>query len=301
MKSWPSNHGKRTGQEIPLPLEAANQELLMHIYATADPGLTLAEIMAMNSPVSGGLDTQEIAVRYSLQDPEVEAAQAEGLSDMPLDVLKAVSDGLQKAARTPALPENGQMCAVFAVDIVGSTRPDRDDEIRLYLRQKSYEFLQKAFDDSGIPWNSCFREDRGDGALIVMPPYVAVKGIIDPLPERLRSLIRRHNHVSCDAAGLQLRAAAHIGPVGHDGFGFVGADVNFLFRMLEARPLKRMLADSGAELALVVSDFVYHSLVCRYPSLVHPATFQTVRFQTKNTRARAWTYIPGYAAAAAGS
>ena len=124
-------------------------------------------------------------------------------------------------------------------------------------------FGQKAFDGSGIPWARCFHEDRGDGALIVVPPGVACKGIIDPLPERLRGLIRRHNHVSCPAAGIQLRAAAHIGPVEHDGHGFVGSDINLLFRMLEARPLKRALAGSGAELALIVSDHVYRSLVCR--------------------------------------
>ena len=29
--------------------------------------------------------------------------------------------------------------------------------------------------------------------------------------DELRSLIRRHNHISCQAAGMQLRAAAHIG------------------------------------------------------------------------------------------
>lgn len=86
-----------------------------------------------------------------------------------------------------------------------------DDEIRLYLHEELYELLQRAFDGSGIPWARCFHEDRGDGALIVVPPDIACKGIIDPLPERLRALIRRHNHVSCPAAGIQLRAAAHIG------------------------------------------------------------------------------------------
>ncbi len=196
-------------------------------------------------------------------------------------------------ARTPAPPVNGQLCAMFAVDIVGFTRPDRDDDIRIYLHQMLYEYLQKAFDDSGLPWADCCCEDRGDGALIVLPPGISFKGIIDPLPERLRSLIRRHNHVSCEAAGIQLRAAAHIGPVDHDGHGFVSTDINFLFRMLEARPLKRALASSRAELALVVSDYVYRCLVCRYPSLVHPDTFRTIRFQAKDTRARAWTYLPG--------
>jgi hypothetical protein len=55
-----------------------------------------------------------------------------------------------------------------------------------------YQVLHKAFDGSGIPWADCFCEDRGDGALIVVPPVVPCKGIIDPLPERLRDLIRRH-------------------------------------------------------------------------------------------------------------
>jgi hypothetical protein len=195
-------------------------------------------------------------------------------------------------ARTPVLRADGQMCAVFAVDIAGFTRPDRDDDIRLYLHEKPYEYLQIAFDSSGIPWQHCFNEDRGDGALIVVPPGISVKGLIHPLPERLRGLIRRHNHVSRESAAIQLRAAAHIGPVDYDGHGFVGTDVNFAFRMLEARPVKRMLATSGAELCLAVSDYVYRSLVCRYPSLLHPDAFEMIRFQAKNTKARAWTYLP---------
>jgi hypothetical protein len=197
------------------------------------------------------------------------------------------------AARPPAPPTDGQQCALFAVDIAGFTGPGRDDDIRRYLHEELYELLQKAFDGSGIPWADCFHEDRGDGALVIVPPAMACKGIIDPLPERLRGLIRRHNHVSCQAAGIQLRVAAHIGPVEHDGHGFVGSDINMLFRMLEARPLKQALAGSSAELALIVSDYMYRSLVCRHPTLVDPDAFRPVRFQVKATRARAWTYLPG--------
>jgi hypothetical protein len=196
-------------------------------------------------------------------------------------------------ARMSGLPTNGQMCAVFAVDIVGFTHPDRDDDIRRYLHEKLYEYLQIAFDSSGIPWQDCFSEDRGDGALIVVPPEISFKSLIHPIPERLRGLIRRHNHVSRESAAIQLRAVAHIGPVEYDGHGFVGTDVNFAFRMLEARPVKRMLAASSAELCLTVSDYVYRSLVCRYPSLLHPDTFRDIRFQAKNTRARAWAHLPG--------
>jgi hypothetical protein len=207
--------------------------------------------------------------------------------------LNSEQGGRTRLSLAPASPVDGQMCAVFAADIFGFTRPDRDEDIRRYLHEKLYEYLRRAFEDSGLPWEGCFVEDRGDGALIVIPPGISFKGLIHPLPERLRSLIRRHNHVSREAAGIQLRTAVHVGPVDHDGHGFVGTDVNFTFRMLEARSLKRVLATSGAELGVAVSDYVYRSLVCRYPSLVHPDTFRAVRFQTKNTRAQAWTYLPG--------
>lgn len=195
--------------------------------------------------------------------------------------------------RAPAPPADGEICAVFAVDIVGFTRQDRDDDIRRYLHEKLYEFLPEAFDGSGVPWGGCFCEDRGDGALVVVPPEISAKGLIDPLPDKLRRLVRRHNHVSREEAGIQLRTATHIGPVEYDGYGFVGTDVNFLFRMLDARTLKRMLADSGAELGLVVSDYVYRSLVCRYPSLTRPEAFRNVSFKVKQTRGRAWAYLPG--------
>jgi hypothetical protein len=91
----------------------------------------------------------------------------------------------------------------------------------------------------------------------------------------------------------RLGAATCGAPVEHDGYGFVGTDINLLFRMLEARPLRHALAGSTAELALIVSDDVYRSLVCRCPSLVSPEVFQQVRFQVKHTRARAWIYLPG--------
>jgi hypothetical protein len=63
--------------------------------------------------------------------------------------------------------------------------------------------------------------------------------------------------------------------------------------MLDAHPLKRALTGSGAELALIISDYVYRNVVCRYPSLVDPDAFKQVRFQVKYTRGAAWTYLPG--------
>ena len=106
---------------------------------------------------------------------------------------------------------------------------------RRYLHEKLYEFLQKASRRIGSSrGRAAAARTVGDGALVVIPPDIPGKGIIDPFPERLAApSSAADNHVSSEAARLQLRVAAHIGPVEHDGYGFVGTDVNLLFRMLE--------------------------------------------------------------------
>jgi hypothetical protein len=207
------------------------------------------------------------------------------------DRSRAMSPGTLPAG--PSALVDGQLCTLFAVDIAGFTRPDRDDDINLYLHERLYGMLQKAFDRSGIPWTACWHEDRGDGVLVVIPPGVSGLNLVGPFPERLRALVRRHNHVSRDPAQIQLRAAAHFGLVEHNGYGFVGSDVNLLFRILDAPPLKQALAASRADLALIVSDHVYRSFVCRHPSLMSPDAFDAVKFRVKQARFQAWRHLPG--------
>jgi hypothetical protein len=200
---------------------------------------------------------------------------------------------IQVPSQPAVQPPSGQLCTMFACDIKDFTRPDRDDEIQLHLRRALYDMLGDAFSGSGIPWDQCEYHDRGDGGLVVIPPSIPAQAIIDPLPERLAGLIRRHNRIVREPAQMQLRTAAHIGPISRDDQGIVGEDVTLLCRMLDARQLRRTLAGSGAELALIVSALVYDTLVRRHPSLVDPAYFQPLTTRVKRTRIRAWTYVPG--------
>ena len=194
---------------------------------------------------------------------------------------------------SPSVSPDGQLCGLFAVDIAGFNCLRRDDDIQAYVHESLYTMLRAAFDKSGVPWFTCAHEDRGDGVLLIVPPVIPVAGLVDPIPERLRNLVRRHNRVSCEAARIQLRVAAHIGPVHNDGHGFVGRDVNLLFRLLDARSLKRMLALSGAEVAFITSGYVYENVIRRRPSLVDPGLFQPLSVQVKETRTRAWAYVLG--------
>jgi len=190
-------------------------------------------------------------------------------------------------------PSSGQVCPMLAFDILGFTRQDRDEEVRIYLHKALYEILWEALEGSGVPWDRCHHEDRGDGALVVAAPDILAHGIIDPFPERLRNLIGLHNRMSCPAARMQVRAAAHIGPVYRDDHGLVGDDINLLFRMLDARPLQTALSGSGAELALAISGYMYDSLVRRHPALAARAQFRQINSRVKGTRVKAWMHIPG--------
>jgi hypothetical protein len=187
---------------------------------------------------------------------------------------------------------SGQVCAMLAVDIAESTRPDRDEEIQLYLRFSLYGLLREALGTCGMPWDQCLYEDRGDGVVVIFPPGLAAQPLINSLPERLRDLIRRHNRFSCEPVRMQLRVAANIGPVYCDEHGFAGDDVTLLCRMLDAQPLRQALSESGGELAFIISDYVYEKLVLRRHSLADPKSFRRVRTQVKRTPVHAWIYLP---------
>jgi hypothetical protein len=189
------------------------------------------------------------------------------------------------------------VCGLFAIDIAGFNGTRRDEDIQLYLHRSLYDMMESAFDSSGVPWRDCVHEDRGDGALIVIPPTIATAGLVHPLPDKLLALVRRHNRVSCGAARIQLRLAAHIGPVHHDGHGFVGHDVNLLCRMLDAASFRKVLRTSGAEIAFIASDYLHENIIARRPSLAGPTAFQPLTVRAKETRTRAWTFTLGTGAA----
>ena len=190
-------------------------------------------------------------------------------------------------------PADGQACAMFAVDIAGYTRPERDEEIQAHLRHVLYGMVRESLAASGITWGLCGQQDRGDGLLVIIPPGVPPHVIIDRIPERLRHLLRRHNRLSVAAARFQVRAALNIGPVYRDENGYSGQDVNLLCRMLDSRPLRDQLAGTGTDLAFMVSARVYDTIVARHPSLAGQQAFTRVRTNVQQTRVDGWICAPG--------
>jgi class 3 adenylate cyclase len=205
------------------------------------------------------------------------------------------SEGLLPARTSQSLDgfDRAQHCVIFAVDVAGFTDVKRDDEVQLAVRTALYGLLIEAFDGAHLPWEECLHEDRGDGILVIIPAKMPSATVVDPLMERIRGGLRHHNRLASDAAAIRLRAAVHIGEVHSDAYGLAGSGVNHLFRLLDAPVLKKTLANAGADLALMVSDYFYDSVVKHGPGMIDPATFRPVDVEVKETKTRGWMHLPG--------
>jgi AcrR family transcriptional regulator len=184
---------------------------------------------------------------------------------------------------------------ILAIDIEGFGRRDRTDPVRTRLRERLYRLLDDALDAAEIPLESIeWRENLGDGLLMLADPHVSVARLLDPLVSRLAAELSNQNHHSTDAERLRLRVAIHDGQVLSDAHGYTGTALIHAFRLLNAEVVRAALRRApAAHLVVVVSDLIWESIVSQeYPG-IDPASFKPVRVHTKETHTRAWVHLPG--------
>jgi CRP-like cAMP-binding protein len=190
-------------------------------------------------------------------------------------------------------PWQGQNCSIFLADIAAFGGHDRNDDDRQVVRDEMYVSLRDAFESSDVPWWACHREDRGDGALVVVPPSIPTKSLVDPLLIRLATALRRYNRQVTQATRMQLRVALNVGPVVSDPQGVSGEAIILAARLLEAPALKKALAKTAADLGVIVSPFIYDSVIKHSPGYVDPAQYHQLRFRVKESDVTAWMYLSG--------
>ncbi|MEV5719761.1 hypothetical protein AB0L41_38240 [Amycolatopsis mediterranei] len=184
---------------------------------------------------------------------------------------------------------------IMAVDIAGYNDPKRTTTHQLVVHEGFWKLLQASFDEVGIPWDDCFKENTGDGAMIQLPAEIAKAGLVARLPDCLLAELRRYNTVHADEANVQLRVALHSGEVFRASHGTVSQATSFTFRILDAPEAKSALKESGAMLALIVSDEFYHHVVAHDPA-ADPGSYQRIRVRVKETATEAWLRLIGAAA-----
>jgi hypothetical protein len=162
-----------------------------------------------------------------------------------------------------------------------------------------YTALRESFEESRVPWGACHSEDRGDGALIVVPPGMPTAAVIDPMIAALGMRLRRHNHRSSEAVRIQLRVALDVGPVLPDPPGVSGWALINAARLLEAAPFKEKLATTGADLGVIASRFVYDSVIAHSPGYVNADEYEPIGCRVKETDIEGWIHLRGMPARSA--
>ena len=191
-------------------------------------------------------------------------------------------------------------CSIVFTDVAGFSDPVRNDGDRDVVRTAMYEILRSGFDAAGVPWASCYREDRGDGAVIVVPPTISTQRLVDPLMAELAARLRQYNRRASEVVRIQLRVALHVGPVGRDSEGLTGQAVIAAARIVDAPVIKARLAAEQADLIVAASDYVYDQVVRNCGGRVDPVAFEHMQCQVKETHVSAWAYLAGRAAPAPG-
>ncbi|MEU8802102.1 cyclic nucleotide-binding domain-containing protein [Spirillospora sp. NPDC048819] len=192
------------------------------------------------------------------------------------------------------LPDwSGGNCTVLITDITGFSSPSRTDADRRYVLEAMYRLLDEAFAASGLALSDFYQEDRGDGALIVVPPTTPTEAVVDPMLAHLAASLRRHNRRAGEATRMRLRAALHVGPVQRGPKGVSGISIITARRMVDAPAVKKRVAETGADLAFVASDFVFDTVITTAPGFVDPGRYARVRVRVKETSLSAWLTLEG--------
>ncbi|MFF5257661.1 hypothetical protein ACFY4C_01855 [Actinomadura viridis] len=167
----------------------------------------------------------------------------------------------------------------------------RDARTQLLLRREMYGLIAEACRITRVPWSVCYHEDRGDGALFIVPPEVAADHLLDPFASHLNLVLRRYNRLAGPATRLGLRLAVHTGGVHRDDHGVAGPALVHLFRLLDAPAFKRFADDTAGDLAMIVSDRMYTDAT-EGGGLINPDAYVSQRISCKETRTRGWIWTP---------
>ncbi|MEJ3746283.1 hypothetical protein WEI85_23705 [Actinomycetes bacterium KLBMP 9797] len=160
--------------------------------------------------------------------------------------------------------------------------------------------MEEATGELGLRRVDWLIQQGGDGELAILPPGTSERVVVSRLAPIVDRLLREHNQGLASEAKVRLRIAVHQGLVHLDGAnGFPSEAIVHVCRLVDSPQLKAMLRRfPGANVALIISDSLYHDVVRHYQDL-RPEQFACVsaRLPEKNFNATAWIYVPGENAA----
>ncbi|MFD9603148.1 hypothetical protein [Streptomyces sp. NPDC059970] len=184
-------------------------------------------------------------------------------------------------------------CWVVVLDIENFS--SRSDPIQRSLRSGMYEVLREALVRAGLSADGIVTEDRGDGVLMIVPAAVSPIDLAGPFVRALDDELKQKAVVYSPAHAMRFRVAMHQGLASRDGEGWSGDAVNTACRLVDAGPLREVLAASASSrMVFVVSDEIYRAVVRHGHRSIDPAAYLPMPFRTKHGELiESWVTVPG--------
>ncbi|MGW0792139.1 hypothetical protein ACWD04_28925 [Streptomyces sp. NPDC002911] len=184
-------------------------------------------------------------------------------------------------------------CWVMVLDIENfSSRPD---PVQRSLRAGMYEVLGEALSQAGLTAEGVVTEDRGDGVLMIVPPTVSPIVLAGSFVRALDEELKQKAVVYSPAHAMRFRVALHQGIIARDGQGWSGDAVNTACRLVDAGPLREVLAAAASSrMVFVVSDEIYRAVIRHGHRSTDPAAYLPMPFRTKHGELiESWVTVPG--------
>jgi class 3 adenylate cyclase len=164
----------------------------------------------------------------------------------------------RRLLRTAFLAEAPRAVTFVALDIVGFGGRSSIEQERLRRRLFAAVKVIRRGLGNLITYGVL---DRGDGVVVLLPGATDPLRVLNVTMPRLAERVGRDNGAE-GGPRMLLRCVIHHGHARRDRWGWVGDDVNLVFRLLDSRTLKlRRKRDDRSPLTVALSD-AFHRQLC---------------------------------------
>ncbi len=168
---------------------------------------------------------------------------------------------------------------VVAVDVEKYSTRDAREQLR--AQTELQRILNMAAQNAGLDQRDWYEQVSGDGELVVLPDDVDVSTVVGDFTCQLEAILGEYNRRTRESR-LRLRVAMHHGTLLPGPFGPAGDAPIVVSRLLDAKPLRKLLAEQQErDLALIVSQTLYQDVVRTGFCSLDPDEFQPVRVNAK--------------------
>ena len=173
----------------------------------------------------------------------------------------------------------------------------RDNVEQAFLRRGLHNVVEDILAGAGVEPNLQYREDRGDGLIILISADIPKTALLRALLTTAPDALRDYNRLAASTAQMRLRTVLASGEVARDPRsgtvgGLVGHDLNQACRLLDADVLREALRQRDADCVLCVSTPVYEGVIRHGHRGLRPEEFRHVDVAVKTDRLDAWLHGP---------